>query len=156
MSMTIYLAGTVRTARILLALAIGMDDSPSRRVIVRIGTGRGIMIRNGLYHCRTTFLDGVAGGSDGVMVLRDGILRGGDSFYYCYGTYACANGKVKGEITNQEHTASHGERPVWEKRVVTMGYTGTYDDETIESYGTSLVGKQSIRFRANLRLLIPD
>ena len=114
------------------------------------------MIRNGLYHCKTTFLDGVVGGSDGVMVLRDGTLRGGDSFYFCYGTYTCANGKVKGEITNEEHTASHGERPVWEKRVVTMGYTGTYDDETIESYGTSLVGKQSIRFRANLRLLIPD
>ena len=52
------------------------------------------MIRNGLYHCKTTFLDGVVGGSDGVMVLRDGTLRGGDSFYFCYGTYTCANGKV--------------------------------------------------------------
>jgi len=140
----------------LLALEIELDDSLAKGVIVRVGTGRGIMIRNGLYHCRTTFLDGVVGGSDGVMVLRDGVLRGGDSFYFCYGTYTCANGKVKGEITNEEHTPSHGERPIWEKRVVTMGYTGTYNDETIESYGTSLVGKQSIRFKANLRLLIPD
>ena len=55
------------------------------------------MIRNGLYHCKTTFLDGVVGGSDGVMVLRDGTLRGGDSFYFCYGTYTCANGD------NQQH-----------------------------------------------------
>ena len=114
------------------------------------------MIRNGLYHCRVVFLDGVVGGSDGVMVLRDGTIRGGDSYYFCYGTYTCANGKVKGEMTNQEHTPANGERPVWEKRVVTMGYTGTYTDETIESFGTSLVGKQSVRFNAKLRLLIPD
>jgi len=114
------------------------------------------MIRNGLYHSKVVFLDGIVGGSDGVMVLRDGTVRGGDSFYFCFGTYTCANGKVKGEMTNQEHTLANGERPIWEKRVVTMGYTGTYDDETIEAVGTSLVGKQSIRFNVKLRLLIPD
>lgn len=115
------------------------------------------MIRNGLYHFKTEFLDGVTGGSDGVMVLRDGTCRGGDSFYFCYGTYSCADGKVKGEMTNEEHTpANDGERHVWVKRVVTMGYTGTYKDDIIESYGTSLVGKQSIRFKVTLRLLIPD
>jgi len=117
---------------------------------------REIMIRNGLYHCRTVFLDGVVGGSDSVMMLRDGSIRGGDSFYYFYGTYTSADGKVKGEITNLEHTASNGARPVWEKRVVTIGFSGTYNDETVESFGTSLVGKQSIRFNAKMRLLIPD
>ena len=120
------------------------------------GAGRFNMIRNGLYHCRTAFLDCVVGGSDSVMMLRDGVIRGGDSFYFFYGTYTCANGKVKAEITNEEHTASNGERPIWEKRVVTIGISGTYDDQTIESIGTSLVGKQSIRFKATLRLLIPD
>jgi hypothetical protein len=114
------------------------------------------MIRNGLYHCKTAFLDGVVGGSDSVMMLRDGVIRGGDSFYFFYGTYTCADGKVRAEITNEEHTQSHGERPIWEKRVVTMGISGTYNDEIIESIGTSLVGKQSIRFKATLRLLIPD
>ena len=114
------------------------------------------MIRNGLYHCKTVFLDGVVGGSDSVMMLRDGSIRGGDSFYYFYGTYTCADGKVKGEITNLEHTASNGARPIWEKRAVTIGFTGTYNDETVESFGTSLVGKQSIRFNAKMRLLIPD
>jgi hypothetical protein len=39
---------------------------------------------------------------------------------------------------------------------VTIGFTGTYDDESVESIGTSLVGKQSIRFQAKMRLLIPD
>ena len=31
------------------------------------------------------------------MVLRDGTLRGGDSFLYAFGTYTAANGKWKGK-----------------------------------------------------------
>src|SRR5437868_5828149 len=122
----------------------------------RAGAAVGAMVRNGLYHVRVEMLDGVAGGNQGVMVLRDGAIRGGDSFFYCYGSYTCANGKIKGELTNQEHTPANGERPVWERRVVTMGYAGTYDDQCIDADGTSLVGKQSVRFKAKLRLLIPD
>jgi hypothetical protein len=30
------------------------------------------MIRNGLYHTTVAMLDGIAGGNQGVMVLRDG------------------------------------------------------------------------------------
>ena len=53
----------------------------------------------------------------GVMVLRDGTIGGGDSFFYAYGTYA---------------------------------------DETAEGDGIALAGKQSIRFKSKLRLLILD
>ena len=53
------------------------------------------MIRNGLYHITVEMLDGVQGGNQGVMVLRDGTLRGGNSFFYAYGTYTSANGKWK-------------------------------------------------------------
>ena len=38
------------------------------------------MIGNGLYHITVETLDGVQGGNQGVMVLRDGTMRGGDSF----------------------------------------------------------------------------
>ena len=34
------------------------------------------MIRNGLYHITIEMLDGIAGGNQGVMVLRDGAMRG--------------------------------------------------------------------------------
>jgi hypothetical protein len=34
-------------------------------------------IRNGLYHIRIEMLDAVQGGNQGVMVLRDGTMRGG-------------------------------------------------------------------------------
>ena len=44
------------------------------------------MIRNGLYHITVEMLDGVTGGNQGVMVLRDGTMRGGDSFFYAFGT----------------------------------------------------------------------
>jgi hypothetical protein len=114
------------------------------------------MIRNGLYHITVEMLDAVRGGNQGVMVVRDGTLRGGDSFFYAYGTYTCANGKWKGEVTNQEHSPTFGERPVWERKVVTIGFTGTYSDDGAESDGTALAGKQSIRFKSKLRLLIPD
>ena len=114
------------------------------------------MIRNGLYHITVEMLDGVQGGNQGVMVVRDGTLRGGDSFFYAFGTYTAANGKWKGEVTNQEHSPTYGERPIWERKVVTIGFTGTYTDDSAESDGIALAGKQSIRFKSKLRLLVPD
>ncbi|WP_375780689.1 hypothetical protein ACE103_19105 [Bradyrhizobium sp. ma5] len=78
------------------------------------------MIRNGLYHITVEFLDGVSGGNQGVMVLRDGQMRGGDSFFFAHGSYTAADGKWKGEVTNEEHSPTYGERPVWERKVVTI------------------------------------
>jgi hypothetical protein len=74
------------------------------------------MIRNGLYHITVEMLDSIEGGNQGVMVVRDGTLRGGDSFFYAFGTYTAANGKWKGELTNQEHSPTFGARPVWERK----------------------------------------
>ena len=119
-------------------------------------TRRATNSMNGLYHITIEMLDGVQGGNQGVMVVRDGTLRGGDSFFYAYGTYTAANGKWKGEVTNQEHSPTYGERPVWERKVVTIGFTGTYTDDSAESDGIALAGKQSIRFKSKLRLLVPD
>jgi hypothetical protein len=114
------------------------------------------MIRNGLHHITVEMLDGIQGGNQGVMVVRDGTLRGGDSFFYAYGTYTSGNGKWRGEVTNQEHSPTFGERPIWERRVVTIGFTGSYTDEAAEADGIALAGQQSIRFKSKLRLLVPD
>ena len=46
------------------------------------------------------------------MALRDGTMRGGDSFFFVYGSYASADGKWKGELTNEDHSSSFDERPV--------------------------------------------
>ncbi len=49
------------------------------------------------------------GGAVGVLMLHDGKLHGGDSFFYFIGTYSCSDGKLKGEMTHQEHTKA----PIW-------------------------------------------
>ena len=51
------------------------------------------MFRNGLYFYSSKALDGVVGGADGVMVLRDGKLLGGTEFFYFVGTYSCSGEK---------------------------------------------------------------
>ena len=62
------------------------------------------MIRNGLYSIEAKALDGVEGGDTGVLVLRDGTIRGGTSFFYFVGTYSCLDGRWKGEMTVAEHS----------------------------------------------------
>ena len=63
------------------------------------------MIRNGLYYITVEMLDdGIQCGNQGGMVVRDGTLRGRDTFFYACGTCSAANGKWKGEVTNPEHS----------------------------------------------------
>jgi hypothetical protein len=44
-------------------------------------------------------------------------------------------------------------RPVFGGREVTTGFSGTYQDDESEVFGTSLVGSRSVSFRATLRRL---
>lgn len=113
------------------------------------------MIRNGLYALSVQMLDGVDGGDNGVVVLRDGTIRGGDSFFYFIGSYTCSGSKWKGEVTSQEHTQAFATRP-FARRIGTIGFTGSFTDTSAESDNTALLGKQSICFKTTLRLLVPD
>jgi len=113
------------------------------------------MIRNGLYAIKSEMLDAVVGGTTGVVVIRDGTLRGGDTFYYYVGSYSCSNGKWKGEITNQEHTPIMEVRP-FARKIVSMGFTGTYASDDAEFEATALAGKQSVRMKVVFRLLLAD
>lgn len=113
------------------------------------------MIRNGLYSMEVKALDGVEGGDSGTLVLRDGTIRGGTSFFYLIGTYSCSDGRWKGEMTSKEHTQALGTRPM-ARRVVSIGFSGAYTDIGAEATGTALIGKQSVRYDANFRLLLAD
>ena len=113
------------------------------------------MIRNALYLLSSQALDGVEGGGNGVLVLRDGTVRGGNSFFYYVGSYSCfAEGRWKGEATVQEHSPAPATMPMAGK-VNHIGFAGTYTDEGAEIEATALVGKRSLRYHANMRLLIP-
>jgi hypothetical protein len=113
------------------------------------------MIRNGLYSVISKVLDGIEGNSVGVSVVQDGTMRGGGSIYYHVGSYTCSNGKWKGELTVREHEPALVTE-LFARKVVTMGFTGTYNDDGAEFEATALVGKRSARLKMILRLLIPD
>jgi T3SS negative regulator,GrlR len=113
------------------------------------------MIRNGLYSVTSKVLDGAEGGAIGVSVLLDGTMHGGGSTYYHVGSYACSDGKWKGELTIREHTPAEIIR-VFAGKVVNMGFNGTYTDYDAEFDAMALAGKCSGRLKVIFRLLIPD
>ena len=109
------------------------------------------MIRNGLYLATTRFLDGVDAHNRHMMVLRDGTMRGGGPFFYTVGSYTCSGGKWKGEMTSQEHSPIVGSHP-WARKVVSIGFSGTYSDDGAELEAIALAGKQSFRFKSIYQL----
>jgi hypothetical protein len=113
------------------------------------------MIRNGLYLATTRMLDGVDAYNRHIMVLRDGTIRGGGPFFYTVGSFTCFEGKWKGEMTSQEHTPIAGTHP-WARKVISIGFSGTYSDDAAELEATALVSKRSFRFRSIYRLLVAD
>jgi hypothetical protein len=74
-----------------------------------------MMIKNGLYSLIAVAIDGVDVEVGGVLMLRDGKLQGGDSYVFYTGTYACSDGKWKGEMISQEHTPTT--RPTAEREM---------------------------------------
>ena len=114
------------------------------------------MIRNALYLLSSQALDGVEGGGYGVLMLRDGTIRGGNSFFYYVGSYSCfAEGRWKGKATVQEHSPAPATMPM-AGGVNHIGFTGTYSDEHAEFEATALVGKRSLRYHAIMRRLKAD
>ena len=113
-------------------------------------------MKNGLYSLRIEMLDGVKGINTGVIMLRDGVIRGGDSIFYYVGSYSFADGKWKGELLNRGHVPSYGARPMFGHRDVGIGFSGSYEGDLAEAEATALAGKQSIRFKAELRMLVAD
>jgi hypothetical protein len=126
---------------------INDTDAPEPGAIGPDGIG------NGLYSIHIRMLDGIDGGTNGVMVLHEGRIRGGDAYFDYIGAYSAANGRWKGEIVNHEHTPSLGERPLFGGHEVGIGFSGTYDAEGAEAEATALAGKRSIRFKAVLKKL---
>jgi hypothetical protein len=85
--------------------------------------------------------------------LHDGQLHGGDAYVYYTGSYECSAGNWQGKITGQEHTSIG--RPMG-ARVQHIGVLGTYNDAGAKVDVMALLGEQSIRYDATLRLLVPD
>jgi hypothetical protein len=115
----------------------------------------GATMKNGLYSVHIQMLDGVKGRASGVIVLRDGLILGGDPYFWSVGSYTVGDGTWKGDLVTNQHTPYRDSmaRPVFGGREVTTGFSGTFRDDGSEVFGTSLVGSRSISFRATLRRL---
>ena len=113
------------------------------------------MIRNGLYALSVKLQDGIEGGDNGVVVLRDGSIRGGDLFSISSAVTAAPARNGKAKLPLGEHTHALATRP-FARKVATIGFTGTYSDMGAESDNTALLGKESVSFKTSLRLLIAD
>jgi len=115
--------------------------------------GKGAMtVTNGLYTIQIEMRDGGHGRAHGVIVLREGKIAGGDSYFYYTGSYRADHGKWLGELITNEHTKSAGARPLFGGREVTCGFTGSYSADAADVNGTALVGKTSVVFYARLAL----
>jgi hypothetical protein len=112
-------------------------------------------VANGLYTLGIEMSGAKQGSATGVVVLHDGRIMGGDSFFYYTGSYSFGRGKWRGEMIVNQHTDAPGLNLVFGGREVTCGFTGTYFAGLADIDGTALVGRYSIPFRARLTLKSP-
>jgi hypothetical protein len=109
-------------------------------------------VTDGLYAIAIEMTGPKHGHATGVVVLQDGRIMGGDSFFYYTGSYSYSRDKWRGEMIVHQHTEAPGLNLVFGGREVTCGFTGTYSDGFADIDGTALVGSSSISFRARLTL----
>lgn len=112
-------------------------------------------VRDGLYTLGMETSGAKRGHATGIVVLRGGVIMGGDSFFYYTGSYSFSRGKWRGEMIVHQHTEAPGLNLVFGGREVTCGFTGTYSDGIADIDGTALVGNNSVPFRARLTLKVP-
>ena len=96
--------------------------------------------------------DGKRGQARGVVVLCDGRILGGDSFFSYTGSYTFRNGKWRGDMIVNQHTEAVGRTLAFGGREVTCGFSGDYFPGGAEVEGMALVGKTSVTFTARLTL----
>jgi T3SS negative regulator,GrlR len=112
-------------------------------------------MRNGLYSIHIYMLDGVRGRDSGVIVLRDGVLLGGGPYFWSVGSYTVGRGTWKGDLVTNQHTpfADRLVRPLFAGQEVSTGFSGAFEGDRSEVFGTTLAGNRSLSFRAILEKL---
>ncbi|MBR0901172.1 GrlR family regulatory protein [Bradyrhizobium liaoningense] len=114
--------------------------------------GNEARVVNGLYIFDIEMRDGKRGHARGVVVLCDGRIMGGDSFFYYTGSYTYRSGKWRGDLIVNQHTEAVGKALAFGGREVTCGFSGHYSGGGAEIEGMALVGKTTVTFTARLAL----
>lgn len=110
-------------------------------------------MKNGLYSVHVMLGDGRSEKGSGVMVCRDGSLRGGDAYLFYVGSYEIRGETIVGEVLVDQHTPSPEATPLFGGRQVGIGFTGRQSGERYILDGTALVGRESLLFRASMVFL---
>jgi T3SS negative regulator,GrlR len=140
---------------------IVVRENPAGRGVRSVADSTGseidtdLRVRDGLYNLTIEMSGPKRGHATGIVVLRDGVILGGDSFFYYTGSYTFSRGKWRGEMIVNQHTEAPGLNLVFGGREVSCGFTGTYSAGAADIDGTALVGSYSIAFRAHLTLRVP-
>ncbi len=90
----------------------------------RTQTSEGAKVTNGLYIFDIEMRDGKRGRARGVVVLCEGRIMGGDSYFYYTGSYTFRNGKWRGDMIVNQHTEAVGRTLAFGGREVTCGFSG--------------------------------
>lgn len=110
-------------------------------------------MKNGLYSIHVRLGDGRTGKGSGVLVFRDGSIRGGDSYLFYLGTYEMRDGLLFGEVVVNQHSPSPDATPLFGGRQVGIGFTGRPVGDRFQLDGTAFVGRESVLFRASIMFL---
>lgn len=116
---------------------------------------------DGLYSIHVATLDGHGGKGSGVIAFQHGRIYGGDAFLYYTGSYTLTGSSFKGEVVVSQHTRALDTRPLFGRlgdtpgQEVGIGVSGSFTDKGGEMNGAAFQGKQSLLFKATLRMLIP-
>jgi hypothetical protein len=91
-------------------------------------------MRDGLYkaHFQTPM-----GSGDGVVVLLDGKLRGGDSMIYYVGSYSQNGDQFAAQVATNVHSRPPGMRSVFGRDQANITIKGTTTGDTAQMTGTS-------------------
>jgi hypothetical protein len=114
--------------------------------------GEAARVVNGLYIFDIEMRDGKRGQARGVVMLCDGRIMGGDSYFYYTGNYTYRNGKWRGDMIVNQHAEAVGRALAFGGREVTCGFSGHYSAGGAEVEGMALVGKTTVTFTARLTL----
>src|SRR5262249_50351075 len=110
-------------------------------------------MRNGVYRIDTRRVD-VPGKGAGVFVLHDGQMLGGNGLLWLAGSYTFdGRGRGKGELITEPYAFVSMPGIVFDNQTVSIGFSGSYTDDTAQCFGTGFVGKRSVAFQSTMRFL---
>jgi hypothetical protein len=109
-------------------------------------------MREGLYRVAFHNIHGAGGG---VMYMRGGKMRGGNSAFAFVGSYTETDGVLSVKVSTRLHTHDPNFKPLFGGDDVTIVLKGEFHDDTIDLEGAAL-HMPGVTFKAMLTMIEAD